>query len=271
MPALSCLQEEKHRSGLRSPLAFKALDIAFGGAEDKSQWANCWYIHCRLVFVVFLHFIGSPFLAWGKETTKSTYNYMACKKSISFFIKHLAFLPHIQERLLRAAYLWYWRRPVLHALPRLLSNPVGTKAGCRRSSQCATSRLHCRGEPTSRFIICRSFRFDNSNAAAFFDKKPVLSFWTQVFASLIGHSRCSPFFPTTGMSYLLRPERRGSSTLDSVIEALSKPPDIQLKVGSRYLVFLKWNSIEFTVSSLHHRPLGLAPYSIYLFLRGQLV
>ena len=52
MPALSCLQEEKHRSGLRSPLALKALDIAFGSAEDKSQWANCWYIHCRLVFVL---------------------------------------------------------------------------------------------------------------------------------------------------------------------------------------------------------------------------
>jgi hypothetical protein len=55
------------------------------------------------------------------------------------------------------------------------------------------------------------------------------------------------------MSYLLRPERRGSSTLDSVVEALSKPPDIQLKVGSCYLVFLKWNFIESTVSSLHHR------------------
>ena len=41
------------------------------------------------------------------------------------------------------------------------------------------------------------------------------------------------------MSYLLRPERRGSSTLDSVVEALSKPPDIQLKVGSCCLVFFE--------------------------------
>ena len=113
-----------------------------------------------LVVARLLTFIQQHFSGLRQGSNEVHLNFRPRKKSISFFIKHLAFLPHIQERLLRAAYLWYWRRPVLHALPRLLSTPVGTKAGCRRSSQCATSRLHCRGKPTSRFIICRSFKSD---------------------------------------------------------------------------------------------------------------